>query len=139
MCEAVQALNDLADGGIGARPSADSMYPRGGLLPVQAMALEEINNAMSEPPMVGDDFLPEASLSAMLRADSVYRDGSAGGLAVFGKGEISLPYGQSSATALDDVLDGEAAKDLGDISERMLLGEEELAGRIDAEGFQIFT
>jgi len=88
--------------------------------------LERVWEAVSEQRFSGKDFLPQATLEALLQADSRYEEGTTGGLATFGSGEVSLPQGQAAATPLLDVLDGQARREAASVDRHMLLSVEEL-------------
>ena len=129
--ETVEALNHLSEGGDVRRPRRTVCAP---LLPVQAEALAEVWEAASETPATGVEFRPEEALRTLLQAEAGYGSSSAGSLAQYSQGEVSLPDGQKEAVVLSDVLDGDAKRCLDDGSERMLLTAEEREGHIEREG-----
>ena len=129
-CECVGALNCTAEGT--AALAASHFLSSSPPAPVQEEVLARVYKATERRPLAGPEYLPEAALRSLLQADSRYDEGSAGGLAPYVTGKVSLPAGQGRATPLADVLSGEALLDTQNFQERMLLGPEELEAVLES-------
>ena len=130
--QVIETLNDLAVGGdLGARHHE---FRRSRPTPAQADVLERAFASTAEAPSKGAEYHPEAAFKVLLRAGSDY-GGPAGGLASYRRGAVSLPTGQTTAVALEEVLGGDALADIQQIDERMLLGNEELAAVVEERGW----
>ena len=101
--------------------------------PAQCAVLDQIWEASLLPRVREARDPPEAALRQLLKAGSPYGEGTAGGLASFGSGEVSLPRGQAQLCPLDTVLEGEALADIRDLEGRVLLSPEELEARTESE------
>jgi hypothetical protein len=125
--ECVDSLNCMF-GSAGEKTSAAFL---GSVRPtaVQASVLQRVWESTSSGP--DEQFSPEAALRALLQADSYdIGQGSANGLATYVDGLVSLPHGQESGAVLQELLLGDALRDLTHVSSKMLLTGEELEGEL---------
>ena len=112
--ECIRALSIAAGSGL---PSTLSFDPAV-WAPAQRSVLRRIKTATLQGPPARADMVPEAALRSLLRADSLYDSGSAGDVAPYVTGNVSLPIGQRAPVPLLEALEGEALHDVLDPAER---------------------
>jgi hypothetical protein len=131
--ECVGALNSMSGepGTSWAMPVMGGQAPS----PAQRLVLDRVWKAsaldLGGPPAT---VTPEAALQALLGADSEYGDdalGSAGGLAQYSVGKVSLPKDQTVSASLEAILEGLPRKQVESCASHMLLSDEEYQGECE--------